>query len=117
MLRSIFLVFVLSVLFVNSVSATDYCTSSNGVTMVAGSTVSGASAHLIFANPSNCSNLCSLNGGRAAYIEFADKELYAIALSNSNMSTRPSLTLVWETSSSKGINGSNVTCRIISINN
>jgi hypothetical protein len=99
-------------------AAYDFCTTSTGVGLLSESPSAGSTAHMVEANATNCSNLCTgTGGGKRAYIEFADKELYAAALSNNQTSPRPSVIIAWETGvASKGsvINGVTA-CRLIAI--
>lgn len=102
--------------------AYSYCISSTGVAVLSESTTAGGTAHMIEANGTDCSNLCTANGGRRAYIDFADKELFAAALTNSYSGTSPStrraVVISWETGApSKGsvVNGA-VTCKVVAMN-
>jgi hypothetical protein len=116
----VFFILISSLVASPAIATTDYCISSTGVVVIAGSTVSGATSHIVLAQDlTACSNLCAWNGGgRAGYIDFVDKDIYALALSSSFKSPRAPVTLVWEVmGSGKGVNGYTVTCRVLAINN
>ena len=101
-----------------------YCVSSSGINLLAeGSTNSDGTAHVVNALQ-GCSNLCTgSNGLKNGYIEFADKDLYAQALTLSNnyiSGARLPVVIVFDSGQSpaKGSAYSVTTaCRIISLQN
>lgn len=92
-----------------------YCISSTSIAVKAISTFEGT-AHLLIANPTDCSAMCLSYGNRMSYIEFSDKDVFAEALTAAY--SRTPVLIAWEDSApSKGGTGHSVTCRVVGISN